>query len=89
MNRCSVCHELLPGLTQGMCSECRNLTEAGLEILSGDEALTALKSMFTPSRETVLQSQQQLHQQRLNQLSSFPLGQSSAPTSQESSNGED
>lgn len=78
MNRCSVCHELLPGLTQGMCLECRIWQ----------------KQMTTPSTSsgydvTQLIRLQQFHQQRLSQLSSFPSGQSNPPTSQESSSGED
>ena len=75
MNRCSVCHERLPGLSQGMCSECKDWS-----------------TTMSPSsgwHQTALQNRQQLHQQRLNRLSSFPSGQSNPPTSQESSNGED
>ena len=75
MNRCSVCHELLPSLAQGMCMECKAW------------AVTPLPS--SDWHQTALQNRQQLHQQRLSQLSSFPLGQSSPPTAQESSSGED
>lgn len=77
MNRCSVCYELLPGLTQGKCSECRAWKERLIQSPSSDW------------HQTALQNQQQLHQQRLSQLSSFPSGQSSPPTAQESSSGED
>lgn len=82
MNRCSVCHELLPGLTQGMCLECRIL-------------LDSLSITRTPSPSSgytvteLIRNQQQLHQQRLNRLSSFPSGQPNQSTIQESSSGED
>lgn len=76
MNRCSVCHELLPGLTQGKCSECRAWKERLIQLPSSDW------------HQTALQNRQQLHQQRLSQLSSFPLGQSSPPASGSASSAE-
>jgi predicted amidophosphoribosyltransferase len=101
MNRCSVCHELLPGLTQGMCSQCKDWAQAQASRLPNgwekeQDRLRNLSFGDTPTpslsmdwHQTVRQNRQQLHQQRLNRLSSFPLGQSSPPTIQESSSGGD
>lgn len=57
MNRCQICHELLPGLVMGKCSDCRAWKE----------------KLITPSpssdwQQTAIQNRQALHRERLNRL---------------------
>ncbi len=56
MNRCQICHELMPGLVQGKCSECRAWKER------------LIQSPSTDWQQTAVQSRQLLHQERLNRL---------------------
>ena len=55
MNRCQICHELMPGLATGYCQDCREWKIRSL-------------SPSTDWQQTAVRSRQNLHEERLNRM---------------------